>query len=243
MFWDYNVLMGTMSRKKFEPFSTTGNIDKKAVGKRIKRIRGNGSYSAFGKKIGVAHTTIMRYEKGMLPSPDKLLGITKHYGCDLHWLLTGKTASENQPPQPPQHLPEDEYVSVPLTEGKIAAGEPIITRENVIDWVVVHVRPLKRSLSAASDLVACRVSGDSMWPQISDGDIVVINRGVDKRKILKNKVYAVWVDGGITAKMLQKEGYRLFLIPFNPAHKISTIDLRINPAPIVGIVIGVWKDF
>lgn len=240
---NYNVRMSTMSREKFELFSTRNTISKKAVGKRIKKIRGRMSLSDFGKKIGVAHTTVKRYEQGMLPSPEKLLKIIEISGNNIHWLLTGKEAVDNTPPAPPPNLPEDEYVSVPLTEGKIAAGEPIITSENVIDWVVVHVRPLKKTSSAARDLVACRVSGDSMWPHIADGDILVIDRSADKKKIVKGKIYAVWVDGGITAKLLQKEKHMLFLIPLNTTHKISTLDMRLNQAPIVGMVIGAWKNF
>ena len=178
----------------------------------------------------------------MLPSPEILYAISKHSGRSMAWLLTGREEESGEPPLPPPSLPEDEYVSVPLTEGKIAAGEPIITQENVIDWVVVHVRPLKKASASPRDLVACRVSGDSMWPVIADGDIIVIDRGVEKKRILPKKIYAVWADDGITAKMLQKEGRSLFLLPLNPAEEIRKIDLRLNNAPIVGIVIGAWKD-
>jgi SOS-response transcriptional repressor LexA len=234
--------MSTKSIRKFEPIRTIGKIDKTAVGKRIKSARGGATLTEFGKKIGVAHTTVRRYELGMLPSPEILYAMSKLSGRSMSWLLTGKEAEETVPPQPPPSLPEDEYVSVPLTEGRIAAGEPIIPQEEVIDWVVVHVRPLKKASASPRDLVACRVSGDSMWPVIADGDIIVIDRGVDKSRILPKKIYAVWADGGITAKMLQKEGRSLFLLPLNPAEKIRKVDLRINSAPIVGIVIGAWKD-
>ncbi|MFQ5433179.1 MAG: helix-turn-helix domain-containing protein [Nitrospinota bacterium] len=234
--------MSTKSIRKIELTRTARDIDKKVVGKRIKSIRGGETLARFGQKIGVAHTTVRRYEQGMLPSPEILYAISRISGSSMSWLLTGVETESGEPPQPPPSLPEDEYVSVPLTEGKIAAGEPIITQENVIDWVVIHVRPLKKALSSARDLVACRVSGDSMWPVIADGDIIVIDRGADKKRILPKKIYAVWTDGGITAKMLQREGRSLFLLPLNPAEEIRKIDLRLNNAPVVGIVIGAWKD-
>jgi len=234
--------MSTKSIRKIEQSRTIRDLDKKAAGKRIKSIRGGETLARFGQKIGVAHTTVRRYEQGMLPSAKILYAISRISGRSITWLLTGREAESGEPPQPPPSLPEDEYVSVPLTEGKIAAGEPIITQEDVIDWVVVHVRPLKKALSSARDLVACRVSGDSMWPVIADGDIIVIDRGADKKRILPKKIYAVWADGGITAKMLQKEGRNLFLLPLNPAEEIRKIDLRLNNAPVVGMVIGAWKD-
>ena len=234
--------MSTKSIRNIGLKRTRARLDKKAVGKRVKSIRGQETLSEFGRRIGVAHTTVGRYERGMLPSPEILHSMAALSGKSISWLLTGRESDSGEPPQPPPSLPEDEYVSVPLTEGKIAAGEPIIAQEDVIDWVVVHVRPLKKALASARDLVACRVSGDSMWPVIADGDIIVIDRGVEKDRLHSKRIYAVWADGGITAKMVQKEGRYLFLLPLNPAEEIRKVDLRLNPAPIVGIVIGAWKD-
>ncbi len=237
--------MGTPTRKKtetsLEPIRTS--LNKEAVARRIKEIRGSLTLSEFGKKLGVAHTTIKRYEEGMLPSPDILLAIAGIGGKKVEWLLTGEEPPAIQPPLPPKHLSEDEYLSVPLIEGKIAAGEPIIPLEEVAEWMVLHVRPVKKAAGSKKDLVACRVRGDSMYPYLADGDIVVIDRGIDKSRPQEKKIYAVWADGGITAKMVQQEKETLFLLPLNPAEKVRTIDLRLNPSPIVGLVIGAWKDF
>lgn len=237
--------MGTATRKKTENSSERIRtpVDKMAVAKRIKDIRGNETLSEFGKKLGVAHTTVKRYEDGMLPSPEILWEIARLGGKGVDWLLTGAAPKENAPPLPPKNLPEDEYVSVPLIAGKIAAGEPIIPQEEIEEWVVLHIRPVKKAAVAAHNLVACRVAGDSMYPHIASGDIVVIDRGIDKGRPVEKRIYAVWADGGITAKTVQREGHNLFLIPLNPAERVRTVDLRENPSPIVGLVIGSWKDF
>lgn len=219
------------------------SIDKLATAKRIRDIRGARTLSEFGKKLGVAHTTVKRYEAGMLPSPEILMTIARLGGKNMEWLLTGNEQRETFPPLPPGRLSEEEYLSIPLIEGKIAAGEPIIPEEKVIEWVVLHIRPVKKAAGSKNDLVACRVQGDSMYPHIASGDIVVIDRGIEKANPHEKKVYAVWADGGITAKMVQQEGHTLFLLPLNPAEKVRTIDLRENPSPIVGLVIGAWKDF
>ncbi len=245
MVYDYNVRMGTESIKKFELLRTKNlKIERKAVGGRIRSLRGGDSLTAFGRKIGVAHTTVRRYENGMLPSPDILLKISSlSGGRTVEWFLTGREGLATLPPQVPANLPEDEFRSVPLIEGKIAAGEPIIAEEDIIEWVVVHIRPIKKNLSREQDLVACRVSGDSMSPQLASGDIVVIDRGCDSQTILKGRMYAVWVDGGLTVKLLQREKKSLFLIPINNAESVMVVDLRLNPAPVVGLVIGGWRNF
>jgi SOS-response transcriptional repressor LexA len=236
--------MGTGRKSKGSVSPAGGRIDKKAVGARIRDARGSMTLSRFGALLGVAHTTVKRYEEGMLPSPGILMEISAISGKPLSWLLTGRDAVlGGLAPLPPQSLPEDEYLTVPLIEGKIAAGEPIIPVENVIEWVVLHTRPVKKGAGVRKNLVACRVSGDSMWPYLANGDIVVIDRGVDRARLDGRKMYAVWADGGITAKMVKREGHTLSLHPLNPSERVRTVDLRENISPIVGVVIGAWKDF
>ncbi|MDH5542721.1 MAG: XRE family transcriptional regulator [Nitrospinota bacterium] len=240
-----------MSIRKVELIRTK-RVNKKNLAKRIKSLRGGESLLAFGKRLGVSHTTIKRYEEGvMLPSADILMRLVAISSKSIEWILTG-----NEPPvelknegggfsapMPPRQLSEEEYFSVPLVDGEIAAGEPIIAEENVIEWVVVHVRPLKVASAKARDLVACRVSGESMWPHLASGDIVVIDRGADRERIQKGRIYAVQSEGGVTAKLLERDGHNLFLIPVNTAEKIRIVDLRENSSPIVGLVIGGWKNF
>jgi SOS-response transcriptional repressor LexA len=236
--------MSTKSIKKFALLRTkTANIDKPGLRKRLKEIRGKETLQSFGKKIGVAHTTVRRYEEGMIPSPEILLNISRISGKSVEWILTGSESGPSVAPSVPERLPEDEYSSIPLVEGKIAAGEPMIAEEDVIDWVVVHVRPLRRKMARPPDLVACRVAGDSMWPLLEDGDIIVIDRGIDREKILKGRMYAVWVEDGLTVKLLQKEENSLFLIPANSAESVRVVDLRAQRADIVGVVIGGWRNF
>ncbi len=242
---DYNVRMSTRAEKRGDllPEQMRTSLNKSDIAKRIREIRGEKTLSDFGKKLGVAHTTVKRYEEGMIPSPEILLAISALAGKKVEWLLTGEERRETLPPLPPTRLSEEEYLSIPLIEGKIAAGEPIIPMEEIAEWVVLHIRPVKKAAGTKKDLVACRVLGDSMYPHIASGDIVVIDRGIEKGQPQEKKIYAVWTDGGITAKMVQQEGHTMFLLPLNPAEKVRTIDLRENPSPIVGLVIGAWKDF
>ncbi|MBI4666196.1 MAG: LexA family transcriptional regulator [Nitrospinae bacterium] len=238
-------------------------IDRKALAKRIKDVRGERTLKEFAELVGVSHTSIRRYEEGAMPDIDILLKIAEVAGMDLGRLITGKPlpadVRDTKPvifhlhpsrgaargfaePAFPSGREGEHYISVPLTEGRIAAGMPIITEENVIDHILLHMRVLKQS-GASKNLIACRVQGESMLPHLNPGDIVIIDRDVDKERILERKIYAVYEGGGITAKMLQKDGSHLYLIPLNLAEKIQHIDLRENENPIVGLVIGAWRNF
>jgi SOS-response transcriptional repressor LexA len=135
----------------------------------------------------------------------------------------------------PQVSGED-FVSVPLTESAIAAGQPIIPQENIEDYVLLHIR----AAGKRSNLVASRVDGHSMEPSLHPGDIVVIDR--DDKIIVKNKMFAIYHEGGLTAKFIEKKTNLLILRPINPNAEIQIIDLNENPQPVVGKVIGAWKD-
>lgn len=239
-------------------------IDRKALAERIRHIRGDRTLMEFAELVGVSHASVRRYEEGSLPDIDVLLRIADVGKVDLGRLLTGQPLPGDVRDTRPLHFhlhparnlsrgfkeqgafpiePEGEsYISVPLTEGKIAAGEPIIAEENVIDHILLHMRVLQQT-GASRNLIACRVQGDSMMPQLNSGDIVVIDRDVDKERVMEKKIYAIFENGGITAKMLQKDGPRLYLIPLNMAERIQHVDLRENENPIVGLVVGAWRNF
>jgi len=234
--------------------SKTGIVDPVAVGKRIKQLRGKHTLVGFAELIGVSHTSVKRYEEGVLPDINVLLKIANVGKVDLGWLLLGGPLPSdvrderplkfviNAPAAMPASRPnESDYVTVPLTAGAIAAGSPRITEDDVIDYFLVHQRALKRS-GASRNLIACALEGDSMAPHLRSGDIVVIDRNIDKERIDEKKIYAVYHAGGITAKKLQKEGYHLYLIPTSPAERIRHIDLRESDSPVVGLVIAAWRN-
>jgi SOS-response transcriptional repressor LexA len=144
-----------------------------------------------------------------------------------------KTTSAKKTPQ----ISGEDFVSVPLTESAIAAGQPIIPQEHIEDYVLLHIRAAGRR----TNLVASRVDGHSMEPMLHPGDIVVIDR--DDKKIVKNKIFAIYHEGGLTAKFLEKKEHLIILRPINPNAEIQIIDLNENPQPVVGKIIGAWKDF
>ncbi len=134
-------------------------------------------------------------------------------------------------------LSNEDYVSIPLTESAIAAGQPIIQEESVEDYVLLHVRAARKR----NNLVACRVDGVSMEPMLHSRDIVVIDR--DDKKLVKNKMFAVYHEEGLTAKYVEKQRDLLILRPININSQVLVVDLKVHDDPIVGRIIGAWKEF
>lgn len=142
-------------------------------------------------------------------------------------------------------LNPEKFVTVPLISGKIAAtlGDGVIVDEQVEDWAVIH----QSITGKKKKLVAIRIDkkdGDSMKPFVTPGDVVIIDRE-DKLEIDPKAIYAVRIKEGSTVKKIQKQEHELLLISTNqdPDYnfEIKTIDLRIDPDPVIGRVIWCSK--
>ncbi len=75
-----------------------------------------------------------------------------------------------------------------------------------------------RAAGKRTNLVASRVDGHSMESMLHPGDIVIIDR--NDKKFFKNKMFAIYHEGGLTAKFLEKKTYLLILRPINPNAEI-----------------------
>ncbi len=76
-----------------EIFMTTLKIDWKAVGRRLRELRGFDTTQAdFARQLGISQGQLSRYEKGKSEiGAEVLLRISQRFGKTIEWLLTGKT--------------------------------------------------------------------------------------------------------------------------------------------------------
>jgi transcriptional regulator with XRE-family HTH domain len=70
-------------------------VDKKAIGQRMKKLRGDESRQAFAQKFDVGINTVVRYENAKtLPDISFLLTVANYYNISVNWLLYGDNQSE-----------------------------------------------------------------------------------------------------------------------------------------------------
>ena len=76
-----------MSRGK----ATLVEVDLKAIGRRIRQIRGfDLTQAEFGKLLGVRQNSLSNYEKGQTaPTLDFLLRLKAHSGRSIDWIISG----------------------------------------------------------------------------------------------------------------------------------------------------------
>jgi transcriptional regulator with XRE-family HTH domain len=78
-----------MSRKSSR--HTAGSIDWKAVGRRIRELRGfDMTQEEFASRVGVSQSYLSTVEHGRVEvGAEVLLSVSREFGKSLEWLLTG----------------------------------------------------------------------------------------------------------------------------------------------------------
>jgi len=114
-------------------------LDYKAIGERIKYLRGNESQAEFGRKFDRSYMDIGRVERGEVkPTVELLFNICTEYNVSLDWLLTGEgpikkergmTFLEPEFPEKPSMV--DKGFSLPFRPEKERIGN-IMVRKGLI---------------------------------------------------------------------------------------------------------------
>lgn len=209
----------------------------KEIGKRIyNRRRQLGlTLEDIGNEVGVAKSTIQRYETGKINTPKLavLESIARSLNIDTASLVSGSA--------PPNLRPMREFaekkVAVPIL-GRVSAGAGSFADSNIRGYIMEE----SSHLNSAEEYAYLRVEGDSMYPEFKDGDLVLIKccNSVDSGS------YAVVVvddENGVIKRIEYGDGY-ITLHSVNPLYPPRCFKgeemLRIR---IFGTVKGLRRSF
>lgn len=122
--------------------------------------------------------------------------------------------------------------------GRVAAGDPILAEENVIDRVVID----RYFLGAvkAKEVFGLVVRGDSMIEDgIHDGDYIFVRK---QSTAERGEIVVVMVDGEATCKRIYPEGGQIRLQPANSnMDPIMLESSSFRAIDILGKVVGVYR--
>lgn len=229
-----------------------GVLDGKEIGQRISQRRSElgMTQSDIATKIGVAISTVQRYEKGQI-SKIKLPvveAIARALQADPNWLI-GKSGSmdpryqeENSRMLPSNAYPLDALEVVAYNViGSIAAGYD----STAVEEYTGDVQEVPRSSlhgRSPEDFFVLRVKGNSMYPQFLEGDHVLVLRCDE----VDNGTVAVVLYNGDEAtlkKVWRGNGY-LDLIPINPEYQPRRIEgADLSQCHILGRAAALLRDF
>lgn len=178
-------------------------LDKKSIGlkvlTRMKRILDVEKDKEVAEHFGLGTQAVYNWKmRGTIPVEQAIL-LALEKGVSLDWLLLGIGDGEPVPGHTGLGADRD-YTEVPLYDIEASAGDgSFFDQEQISSFLKFRNDWLKREGLHQKDLVAIRVSGDSMDGTLADGDTVLIDRS--KRK--PDGVFAIRIGDSLRIKRLQ----------------------------------------
>ena len=196
------------------------------------------SLQDFTNKIGANYRTMQHYLSGSRKvSAELLAAMAEHLDISPTWLLTGRgarlitenvgaNAHENQALALQPNDRVEEFVAIPRFDAQASAGFGSLVEVDVGSGCYGYSRAsIQRRGLSEDHLSVIRVAGDSMEPEFSDGDLVLI--ATDQKEPRNGFMFAVHYDGQLFVKRVQRlPGNRLQLISTNARYPPIIVDLE-----------------
>lgn len=181
--------------------------------------------------LGVSRTTYAHYETGIRkPDPNTIVRLSEIYNVSSDYLLGIDEHPKNK----------SKTIWIPIL-GNVPAGAPIAEGEYNYGYVEIP-----EEMAKLGELFSLLVKGNSMDPEIRDGDVAVILQQPDAES---GNLVVVRINGEeTTIKRLKKQENGILLIPSNQSGQFSPIfyskeDIQKLPVDIVGKVLEIRRKY
>ena len=188
--------------------------------------------SKLAKEAGVDPSTITNWKKGVYyPKEETRLKLAQKIGVSLTYLDSGKGVT----------LGDAKFRAMDIVPiiGQAAAGQPIDAIQDIQGFVQLDAKDYNNG-----EFYALNVKGDSMYPQINNGDLVIVKQ---QTTVDEGDIAVVLVNGdSATIKKVSFSSNGIKLIPFNKDYEemaYGAQDVINLPVRIVGKVIEVRRRF
>ena len=217
----------------------------------------------FSDIIGISKGNLSGLENNQYyPSYQVISRILENFSVDPDWFLLGKGEIYLKEPRfkrpeiiiqaTPQIIPAtprlgeldashfDQYLAVPLVEGRIAAGPGKIVSEDIHSFVWVY-RP---EVGKRMNLIAVKLGENeySMTPTLPPGAIVILD--LDDKRVERKGIYGVRTGGdGCAVKRIHVTGDVVLLLSDNPEYAPERAETNDMETLIIGRVVWSWQSF
>lgn len=208
------------------------DFDYASFGRRLAEAIYPEKITAFATRVGVPQPTLSKYLKGAGTSPrlDISAHLARAAGVTLEWLVWGQGDG-------PQGA---DFIKVPRYAVELAAGDGRWNEAR--QWVEdipftpeFFRRVLNRSSAAGLSILEAR--GDSMFPTVHDGALVLVD---ESQQRIADGIFAFVLDGDARLKRFRRSMSGLTIISDNPAYPAEEIDTsQLSALQIIGQVLWV----
>lgn len=127
-----------------------------------------------------------------------------------------------------------DIIMVPMVEARLSAGTGSFETGDGQERFYAFRLDFLRRKGIPAQMALMRVSGDSMEPEIKDGDVVLIDQ--NQKTPTPGKLFAVGVEDMVYIKEVNAEPGKLVLSSYNKAYPALEVDARGDLATDIRII-------
>lgn len=238
----------------------------KTLGERLKYARKPlGTQGALSEATGISQNAISNYENNKRqPKVGVAQILCDALGISPRWLLTGEgeMRSSELIPKPEAIVKHEQsgvsqvfpvvyesqdgedLINVPLVAARLSAGVGSLQVDGDVESYVGFSSAFLHRKGNPKRMVVMRVEGDSMSPEIRDGDMVLLDQS--KTGVRLGRIFAVGFGEAIYLKRIDMEPGKLLLKSVNPAYSPVEIFLGSQEAEsfrVIGEVLWVGREY
>lgn len=214
------------------------------IGYKIKKLRTELGLTLeeVGKVVGVSKSTVRKWETGYIENMgrDKIALLAKALKVSpiylMGWENEGFVDSEKEMAK--YAASKNKGIKIPVL-GEVAAGIPIEATKDIIDY-----EEITEEMAQTGEFFGLKIKGDSMYPRICDGDVVIVRQ---QNSCDTGDVVVVLVNGeSATVKKIRKQKDGIMLIPFNTSFEpmfFSNEEIQSLPVNVIGKVVELRGKF
>ncbi len=215
---------------------TTNRFD--AFLERIAEATGLTTQTTLAEALGVNRSAISQARKKDAIPAKWLLTLFRSYGLNPDWIETGAGPSFI----PHQNSNQSGFIHIPKVKARLCAGGGSFEVGSAVEGYYSFQKSWIRQKGTTSKMVLMDIFGNSMAPEMRDGDTVLIDQA--QKDILSGAIFAVGVEDTIMVKRVEKHPNALVLLSDNKDY--APIYLKshdIESIRIIGKVIWICREF
>lgn len=187
------------------------------------------------ERTGISKGALSSYLSGRyVPKQTNTYLIAEALNVDEAWLMGADVPMERKN----KTSSKEKGIEINVL-GSVAAGIPIEAIEDIID-----TEEISEKLAKTGKFFGLRIKGDSMSPDICNGDVVIVRQQDDAES---GDIVIAMVNGDeATCKRLRKYKDGIELIPKNPSYdtlEFSKTEIIKKPVHIIGKVVESRRKF
>lgn len=224
---------------------------------RVRAATGIDTFVRLAAEVGVQQSAVSKMKAKDEFPPKWIFTVARKHGLSVDWLAEGfgpchrPLATAGGPP--PLSSPESgaalptwqepdpaAFDFVPMAEAHLSAGTgAFVLSESIKDYYAFRTEWLRRVVTSSNHAVLMPVAGDSMEPEIRNGDVVMLD--LTQRRLHEGNIYALRLGDTIAIKRLSlRPGNRILVISDNK-EEYPPYETDLGEVQILGKVVWIAR--